>query len=138
MGAVAAGAVLTALLLVIVAVMVWQGARRSVLDEPAVYLVDDAATFVWSRLSDRARGRLSPADVRLLLEGGIHYHQVVAPRDEHRHPVVGSGDAIEYLMDRSASAGRPVEPVDIAEVIAIETGYLLAIGAVGTPVEDES
>ncbi|MFH1104643.1 MAG: hypothetical protein V1757_06835 [Actinomycetota bacterium] len=138
MGAVAAGAVLTALLLAILAVMVWQGATRSRVDEPAAYLVEDAATFVWERLSDAARGRLSPADVRSLLEWGIHYHQVVAPRDEHRHPVVGSGEAIEYLMDLGAAAGRSYEPIDIAEVIAVETEYLLSIGAVGAPVEPES
>ncbi|OFW67106.1 MAG: hypothetical protein A2Z12_03465 [Actinobacteria bacterium RBG_16_68_21] len=136
MGAVAAGAILTALFLVIVAVMVWQSARRSSVDEPAAYFLDDAAAFVWERLSVQARDRVSPTDVRSLLEGGIHYHQVVAPRDEHRRPVVGSGDAIEYLMERAAAAGRPIEPIDIAEVIAAETEYLLAIGAIGSPVED--
>lgn len=138
MGAVAAGAILTALLLAILAVMVWQGTKRSRGDEPAAYIVEDAAAFVWERLSEVARGRLSPSDVQSLLEWGIHYHQVVAPRDEHRHPVVGSGDAIEYLMDRGAAAGRSYEPIDIAEVIAVEAEYLLSIGAVGAPVETES
>jgi hypothetical protein len=136
MGVVAAGAVLTALLLLIVAVMVWQGATRDAVDEAAVYVFEDATGFVFERLSAGARERLTPADVRFLLEAGVDYHQVVAPRDEHRRPVVGSGDAIEYLMERGAEAGHGFEPLDIAEVIAAETEYLLAIGAVGTPVGD--
>jgi hypothetical protein len=138
MGAVTVGAVLAALLLLIVAVMVWQAAARSPVDEPAAYVVGDAAAFVWDRLSPKAQGRLGRDRVRALLEWGIHYHQVVAPRQEHRHPVVGSGDAIEYLMDRSAATGRPTEPLDIAEVIAAETEYLMSIGAVGGPVEGAS
>jgi len=135
MGAVAAGAILTALLLAIVAVMVWQAAGRLSVDEPAVYSVDDATSFVWDRLSQRATARLTAGDVRTLLEWGIDYHQVVAPRDEGRRPVVGSGDAIEYLMHRGAAAGRAYEPIDLAEIIATEIEYLLSIGAVGTPVE---
>jgi hypothetical protein len=137
MGVVAAGAVLTALLLLIVAVMVWQGARRSPVDEPAEYVFEDATAFVHDRLSGPARDRLDPADVRFLLEAGVEYHQLVAPRDEHRHPVVGSGDSIEYLMERAAESGREFEPLDIAEVIAAETEYLLSIGAIGAPVGDE-
>jgi len=137
MGVVAAGAVLTALLLLIVAVMVWQGARRSAVDEPAEYVFEDATAFVVERLSEPARSRLTPTDVRLLLEAGVEYHQLVAPRDEHRHPVVGSGDSIEYLMDRGTEAGHEYEPLDIAEVIAAETEYLLSIGAIGAPVGDE-
>ncbi len=136
MGVVAAGAVLTALLLLIVAVMVWQGATREAVDEPAEYVFEDATEFVFERLSAEAQGRLARSDVRFLLEAGVDYHQVVAPRDEHRHPVVGSGDAIEYLMERGAADGHDYEPLDIAEVIAAETEYLLAIGAVGTPVGD--
>lgn len=138
MGAVAVGAILVALLLVITAVMVWQAARRSAVDDPAFYEPEDAASFVWDRLSSGARQRLERREVRILLEWGIHYHQVVAPRGEHRRPVVGSGDSIEYLMERAAAAGRPVDPIDIAEVIAAETEYLLAIGAVGAPVEGEA
>ena len=134
MGAVAAGALLAALLLAIVAVMVWQGSRRSAETDPAEYDIAEASRYVYDHLSDRALGDLDLADVRLLLEWQIHFHQVVAPRDGVR-PVVGSGDSIEYLMERAAAAGLALDVLDVAEVIAADTEYLVTIGAVGEPVE---
>ena len=136
MGAVTVGAILFAVLLVIVAALIWQEARRRPGADPAVYLMGEAVPFVQSRLSDGARQRLGDDDVHLILEWGIHYHQVVAPRDEGRRPVVSSGDAIEYVMNRGLENGRDYEPLDIAEVIAAETEYLVEIGAVGPPVEE--
>ena len=134
MGAVAAGAVLAALLLAIVALMVFQAARRSAVVDPAEYDIAEASRYAYDRLSDRALDALDLADVRLLLEWQIHYHQVVAPRDGER-PVVGSGDSIEYLMERAAGAGMSPDVLDVAEVIAADTEYLVTIGAVGERVE---
>jgi hypothetical protein len=135
MGAVAAGAILAAVLLAIVALMVWQSSRRSPVTDPAEYDIADAARYVYDRLSNRALENLDVDDVRLLLEWQIHYHQVVGPRDDGFRPVVGSGDSIEYLMKRSAAAGLLLDVLDIAEVIAADTEYLVSIGAVGEPVE---
>ncbi|HSM02748.1 MAG TPA: hypothetical protein VK960_09975 [Acidimicrobiia bacterium] len=135
MGAVAAGALLAAILLAIVALMVWQSSRRSPTTEPAEYDVAEAARYVFERLSDRALADLDLEDVRLLLEWQVHYHQVVGPRDNGTHPVVGSGDSIEYLMDRAAGAGITLDVLHVAEVIAADTEYLVSIGAVGEPAE---
>jgi hypothetical protein len=134
MGAVAAGALLAALLLAIVALMVFQAARRDPVEEPAEYDVFEAGRYAYERLSDRALGNLELEDVRLLLEWQIHFHQVVAPRDG-QEPVVGSGDSIEYLMGRAGGAGMTLDVLDVAEVIAADTEYLVTIGAVGEPVE---
>lgn len=134
MGAVAAGALLAALLLAIVALMVFQGSRRSTIEDPAEYDIIEASRYVFDRLSDRALGNLGLEEVRLLLEWQIHFHQVVGPRDGQR-PVVGSGDSIEYLMERAAGAGMTLDVLDVAEVIAADTEYLVTIGAVGEPVE---
>jgi hypothetical protein len=134
MGEVAVGALLVAVLLAIVALMVWQAARRSGADDPAEYLVSEAARFVYERLSDQALGSLDLDDVKLLLEWQVHYHQVVAPREGHQRPILGSGDSIEYLMVRSAEAGRSIDVLAIAEVIAADTEYLVSIGAVGEAV----
>lgn len=136
MGAVAAGAVLAAVLLAIVALMVWQSARRRPVDEPAAYFVGEAAAFVYERLSDRALDGLDPDDVRLILEWQLHFHQVVAPRQNGVRPVLGSGDSIEYLIERGIDAGRTFDYLDLAEVIAAEAEYLVSIGAVGEPVEE--
>jgi len=138
MGAVGFGAVLLAVFLVIVAGFVWQGSLRSVVADPAEYLVSEAAEFVYDRLSDRALEGLDPDDVRRILDWNLHFTQVVGPRQLGRLPIIGSGEGIEYVMDRARVAGVVVEPLDIAEVMAIETDYLLAIGAVGGPVEEES
>jgi len=114
--------------------MVFQSTRRSLGEDPAEYDIAEASRFVHDHLSDRALGDLDLDDVRLLLEWQIHFHQVVGPRDGHR-PVVGSGDSIEYLMERAAGAGMSLDVLDIAEVIAADTECLVTIGAVGEPVE---
>ena len=115
--------------------MVWQSSRRSPITDPAEYDVAEAARYVYDRLSDRALESLDLDDVRLLLEWQIHYHQVVGPRDDGFRPVVGSGDSIEYLMERSVAASVSLDVLDVAEVIAADTEYLVSIGAVGEPVE---
>jgi hypothetical protein len=137
MGAVAAGAILFAVLLVVVAALIWQEARRSSVTETAVYWMPEAVRYVGDRLSPGAMERLGSHGVRLVLEWGVHYHQVVAPRDEGRRPVLGSGDALDYILARGAENGLAYDPFDIAEVLAAETEYLVEIGAVGGPVEDE-
>ncbi len=137
MGAVAVGAVLLAVVLVIVAGFLLQSARRSPVTDHAEYLVHEAASFVYDRLSDRALLSLDVDDVRRILEWNLHFTQVEAPRALGHAPVIGSGDGIEYVMHRAAEVGLTIEPLDIAEVMAIETDYLVEIGAVGAPVEED-
>lgn len=138
MGAVAVGALLVAVVLLVVAAFVWQTAARSPVTETPLYVVGEAAEYIHARLSDRALASLDRDGVRRLLEWGLQYTQVVGPRTSHRPPVIGSGEGIEYVMEKAAQAGWDVEPLDIAEVMAVETDYLLEIGAVGAPVEDET
>ncbi len=136
MGAVASGAVLLALFLIIVAGLVWQGSRRSVVTDRAEYVVPEAAEFVYERLSDRALRGLDPELVRNVLEWNLDYTQVIGPRELGHPPVIGGGDGIEHVMERAGTAGIAIEPLDIAEIMAIETDYLLSIGAIGSPVEE--
>jgi hypothetical protein len=135
MGAVAVGALLFAVLLVIVAALVWQesGERGR---KQRQYLLDEAAEFVFGRLSADAGSRLGIDDVRDLLFWGIEEHQRRAEAGDLA--VYGSGDVLEALMERSRSErGEAHDPVDIAEVIAAETEYLAVIGAVGDAVVGE-
>ncbi|MDX1691901.1 MAG: hypothetical protein R3290_12860 [Acidimicrobiia bacterium] len=137
MGAVAVGALLAALLLVIVAALVWQESRRIPMSEPAVYLIDEASRYVYDRLEEDTTRRLDLDDVFRILEWGIYWNQVEAPKAGGRRAVVGSGDSIEWIMERSEeSMGTAYDPVDIAEVIARETEYLVEIGAVGSRAAD--
>lgn len=136
MGAVGYAAILVAVLALFVAGFVWQSVRRSAATEQAEYVIAEAVPFVWERLSDRAMDRLDPELVRRILEWNLHYTQVIGPRDLGRPPVIGSGDGIEYVMERAGAAGFVLEPIDIAEVMAVETDYLLQIGAIGAPVQE--
>lgn len=133
MGAVAFGAVLFAVFLVVVAVMVWQEARR----EPAsgaVYVLDEAAAFVGERLPSGSL--LSVDDVRGILEWGL-FHKQAGGRDSSP-PVIGGRDSVAFIAARaSAPGGTRYDPADIAAVLDLETRYLEAIGAVGPPVDGE-
>ena len=136
MGAVAAGAILVAVLLAIMAAMVWQEARRAPADLEVVYVPEEATAFVYRRLSDRALARLDADDVASILDLGVRYHQT-APAGNGDRPIIGSGDAIEYIMEHArAEHGRRYEPIDIAEVLAVEAHYLQEIGAIGEPVAE--
>lgn len=137
MGAVASGAILIAVLLLIVAGFIWQGARSSTATDYAEYRVQDVIGFVDDRLSDRAHGRLDRRTVRNILEWNLHFTQVEGPRRLGRPVLIGSGEGIEYVMERAVEAGVAVDPIDIAEIMAIETDYLLDIGAIGGPAEDD-
>lgn len=136
MGAVAVGAGLVAALALVVAGFVWQAVRRSPVTDHAEYVVEEAVPFVYERLSDRALRALDPDLVRRILDWNLQFTQVVGPRQLGRPPVVGSGDGIEYVMAVGGAAGFDLDPLDIAEVMAVETEYLLEIGAIGSAVED--
>ncbi len=98
----------------------------------------EAAAYVYDRLSDRALRSLGPEDILHILEWNLQFTQVEAPRTLGHPAVIGGGDGIEYVMHRAAAAGDSIDPLDIAEIMAIETDYLVSIGAVGAPVEDGS
>jgi hypothetical protein len=135
MGAVGVGAILVGVFALIVAGFVWQRAAQSAATEQAEYVIPDAVAFVYNRLSDRALGGLDPDGVRRVLEWNLHFTQVIGPRRLGRLPVIGSGEGMEYVLDRARAAGVEIEPIDVAEVMGIETDYLLSIGAIGAPVE---
>jgi hypothetical protein len=137
MGAVAFGAILFAVFLAVVAVMVWQEARRAPDGGPAVYVLDDAAAFIGDRLP--AERSLSNGDIASILEWGLMHKQTIASRRDDAPPVIGGEDSVAYIGEHAAdSDGRRYDPDDIATVLAFEAEYLVAIGAVGPPVEGEA
>jgi hypothetical protein len=138
MGAVAVGAILFAVLLVIAAAMVLQEARSSSENPQPVYLLDEATRFVFDRLAGGPLSRLDIDDVRTILEWGLYHSQVVSPRRDEGPPVVGGAEAFEYVVGRAAAGdGEPYHHDDVAAVLALETEYLVEIGAIGDPVEDD-
>jgi hypothetical protein len=133
------GAVLLAVFLAVVAAMMWQEAKKRTYDEGAVYVVDDAVEYIESRLED---SRLQRADIKRIIEYEIFYLQGLA-QDDRRNPVdvvAGGSDAsVDYITHQIAETHGVSYPWDdVRSVLAFEADYLVSIGAVGEPVEDET
>lgn len=130
-------ALLVGLLLVIVALMVWQEARRRPSYEPLEYVVEDAVKHIQEGLPDGST--LTRSDIRRILEWEVFYLQGLAQEDR-RNPVEtvagGHQASIEYIaseIEEKHGVSYPHE--EIEDVLGLEADYLMAIGAVGDPVE---
>jgi hypothetical protein len=132
-------AMLVGVLLVIVAMLVWQEARRRPSYEPLEYVINDAIKHIAERLPSDSP--LSNADIRRILEWEVFYLQGLA-QDDRRNPVdtVAGGHAasVEFIADQiHRKHGVSYSQGEIEEVLRLEVDYLVAIGAVGEPVGEE-
>jgi hypothetical protein len=132
------GAVLFALLCVIVGALVWQEAKRRPDGSAPDYVVDDAIRFIVARLDGEVRDRMGAKGVRRVIEWELHYLQGLA-QERRRTPVEtvagGSDASIDYVVSQIAEVnGITYDRGDVAEVLRLEVDYLLSIGAVGEPV----
>ena len=138
--AVVVAALLLAIFLVIIAAMVWQEAKRRSMISGLVYSVDDAVDFVHSELDQDVRTRLGRAGVRRVLEWEVYYPQGLADGKKTKEVAVvagGHGPAVDYIEEQiTRRHGITYDLADIRAVLAGEARYLVAIGAVGEPVED--
>jgi hypothetical protein len=129
-------ALLVGVLLVIVALMVWQEARRRPSYEPLEYVVNDAVKHVAEGLPDSFG--LRNGDIRRILEWEVFYLQGLA-QEKRSTPVetVAGGHelSIDYIADQiQTKHGVSYSHTQIAEVLRLEADYLVAIGAVGEPI----
>lgn len=134
MDALLVGALLLAVLLGLVALMVWQEAQKTPLEHQPVYVLEEAAKFIFPQLSDAAIDRLDRDDIVRILEWEVAYLQGVgAIESDTVYPVrvAGSDDAAEFVKRRLAEAGHQYELSDIKEVLYHESTYLIDIGAIG-------
>jgi hypothetical protein len=133
-------AVLLGAFLVIVAMLVWQEARRRPSYEPLEYVVNDAVKHIAELLPGGSS--LSNGDIRRILEWEVFYLQGLAQEDR-KNPVETVAGGHELSIDYIADQIRTNHDVsysqeEIEEVLRLEADYLVAIGAVGDPVgEDE-
>ena len=130
-------ALLVGVLLVIVALVVWQEARRKPSYDPLEYVVEDAVKHIQARLPEESS--LTRSDIRRILEWEVFYLQGLAQEDR-RNPVdtvAGGHDAsVEYIASEiEEKHGVSYAQEDIESVLRLEADYLMAIGAVGEPVE---
>lgn len=135
--AVALGALLVAVFLVVVALIVWQEAKRRPSYQPLEYIVEDAVKHVVAGLDPDSE--LRSADVRRILQWEVYYLQGLAQKDR-KNPVdtVAGGHqaSIDYIVAQiELKHGVTYHRQDIEEVLRLEADYLVAIGAVGDPVD---
>lgn len=140
-GAIALGALLFALFLLIVGLMVWQEAKRRPGTPERAYVISDAVRFVIGRLDDQTRARLGRSGVQRIIEWEVHYLQGLAQKSR-RDPVEtvagGSDSSIDYVVIQIAEVnGVTYDRSDVAEVLRLEADYLMSIGAVGEAVEPD-
>lgn len=134
-------AVLSAVLLGVIAGLVWQEARRRGSVETApVYVIEDAVRHVVDRLPPDAG--LRTADVRRIIEWEVYQLQGLAQGSRRKTVDVvagGTEDTVMFIVDRIAEThGVSYAPDQVASVLALEAHYLGAIGAVGSQVPDAS
>jgi hypothetical protein len=128
---------LVGVFLIVVALVVWQEARRRPSYEPLEYVVDDAVRHVMTGLGEGTA--LRRGDVRRILDWEVFYLQGLAQEDRS-NPVetVAGGHlaSVEYIAAQiEAKHGVAYSHQDIGEVLRLEADYLMAIGAVGDPVD---
>ncbi len=100
-----------------------------------IYGVEEALDFIWEGLGDATKESVRRRDVRRILEWEMHYLQRPDQRDEEA--VVGGLDAAAYAQEKSYAQGYAYEPEVIFEVLDLQAEYLVALGAVGDPVDEE-
>ncbi len=127
------GFLLLAIFLVLVAVLVWQEASKTPMENVASYVVDEAVHYIYPQLSDQAMEHLDPEGVRRVLDWEIAYLQGFSPKGAAGLKpvrVAGSEEAIDFVHGQLGEThGYPRDV--IAEVLGYEAGYLAEIGAVG-------
>jgi hypothetical protein len=125
--------------LVILALVVWQEARRRPSYEPLEYVVDDAVKHIEEGLAAEGNADLRRGDIRRILEWEVFYLQGLA-QDDRKNPVetvAGGHDAsVTWIMEQIAQKHGVSYPRDDVEaVLRHEADYLFRIGAVGEKVD---
>jgi hypothetical protein len=133
--------VLAGAFLFIVALVVWQEARRRPSYEPLTYVVEDAVRHVETGLNIEGEPTLSKADIRRILEWEVFYLQGLAQENRSNpvETVAGGHEAsVDFIIDQVASKhGVTYARRDVENVLRLEADYLFRIGAVGDPVDDD-
>jgi hypothetical protein len=132
---------LAGVFLVILALVVWQEARRRPSYEPLEYVVEDAVKHVETGLRSEGNDRLTRADIRRILEWEVFYLQGLA-QDDRKNPVEtiagGHEASIEYITGQIASKhGVSYSHDDVEDVLRHEADYLYRIGAIGERVDPD-
>lgn len=127
--------VLVALLLVMVALLVWQEGRKRSFDTGPEYVVDDLLAYIRAHLDDGVLQQLGSEGVERIVNWELRYLQ----RDGGQGAVAGGTvESVAYIIDRiDQFHGVAYPPEDVRAVLALEAEYLVTVGAVGAAVDEE-
>lgn len=130
---------LVGVFLLIVALVVWQEAKRRPSYDPLEYVIEDAVRHVEAGLQAEGNDTLRKSDIRRILEWEVYYLQGLAQKDRGNpvETVAGGHQAsIDYIIEQIASKhGVSYAQNDVEDVLRYEADYLVAIGAVGEAVD---
>jgi hypothetical protein len=127
--------ILVALLLFMVALLVWQEGKKRSFDVGPEYVIDDLLVYVAERLDPVIRADLGTEGIERIVNWELRYLQ----RDGGEGAVAGGTDqSIAYIVDRiDQFHDVSYSPAHVGAVLALEAEYLVTVGAVGGPVENE-
>ena len=135
--AVILGASLVGVLLLIVAVMVWQESRTRFEEHEPEYILEDAVRFVHGRLASDVRTALGIGGVRRILEWQVYFLQRLAKDDKEIPIVMGITEGtVGYIVEQLAEHGHPFSAEQVTAVLEEQGAYLIHIGAVGEATDE--
>lgn len=131
-------ALLAGVFLFILALVVWQEARRRPSYEPLEYVIEDAVKHIETGLVASGNNRLRRADIRRILEWEVFYLQGLA-QENRKNPVEtvagGHPASVDWIVEQIATRQAASYPrSDVEDVLRLEADYLFRIGAVGEEV----
>jgi hypothetical protein len=111
----------------------------------ALFDAEDAYEWVVERLPDDVAATLTPDDVRRILDLQIEFLESAGTAKNGSGTssaasvpvIVGGGELIEYVLERSAAAGEAYLPEQVDAVVNTQLAYLRSIGAVGPEARDD-
>lgn len=132
--AIALGALLFVVFLLLAGAMLWQEVRGRSLSDPTEFIIEDAVQWIWARLRPDERSRLSVPAVRSIIEWQVFGLQqsVKGKAPGSVSVVMGPTDeTVDYIQSQIGDYAAD----DVRAVLAAQSGYLESIGAVGGPAE---
>ena len=125
---------LAAVLLIVVALVVWQHAQREGPRE-VTFGIENAVSFIAGRLDAEVHKRLGKDGIRRVVEWEVYYLQGLAQEDRRQPVETVAGDygpAVEFIRGEIARThDRDYSVGDIGAVLALGVTYLQSIGAIG-------
>src|SRR5207302_9977682 len=106
--------------------------------------VEDAYEWVVERLPDDVASTLTPEDVRRILDLRFKFCERSGVSGNGGSiatgspAVLGSGDEIAYILERSAATGEAYVPEQVDAVLETQLEYLRIIGAIGPPADPDA